>query len=97
MDSLAKLIRLISNTYGKVVDFWRDLWDIGFMENQFSSQMIRKFFTDDEWEAIYNAMADYQDHGIIETDLAYSVQEKITVLFDMDDSETVPDESTGWN
>ena len=97
MDSLAKLIRLISNTYGKVVDFWRDLWDIGYMEKQFSSQMIRKFFTNDEWEAIYNAMADYQDHGIIETDLAYSVQEKITVLFDMDDSETVPDESTGWN
>ena len=82
MDSLAKLIRLISNTYGKVVDFWRDLWDIGYMENQFTSQMIRDFFTDDEWEAIYNAMADYQDHGIIETDLAYSVQEKITVLFD---------------
>ena len=81
MDSLAKLIRLISNTYGKCVDFWRDLWDIGYMEKQFSSQMIRKFFTDDEWEAIYNAMADYQDHGIIETDLAYSVQEKITVLF----------------
>ena len=97
MDSLAKLIRLISNTYGKVVDFWRDLWDIGYMEKQFSSQMIRKFFTEDEWEAIYNAMADYQDHGIIETDLAYSVQEKITVLFDMDDSETVPDELTGWN
>jgi hypothetical protein len=97
MDSLAKLIRLISNTYGKVVDFWRDLWDIGYMENQFTSQMIQKFFTEDEWDAIYNAMADYQDHGESETELSYSVQEKITELFDMDDSETVPDESTGWN
>ena len=97
MDSLAKLIRLISNTYGKVVDFWRDLWDIGFMEKQFSSQMIQKFFTEDEWDAIYCAMADYQDYGESETELAYSVQEKITELFDMDDSGTVPDESTGWN
>ena len=80
-----------------MVDFWRDLWDIGYMEKQFSSQMIQKFFTEDEWDAIYNAMADYQDHGESETELSYSVQEKITELFDMDDSGTVPDESTGWN
>ena len=26
------------------------------MEKQFSSQMIRDFFTEDEWDAIYNAM-----------------------------------------
>ena len=51
------------------------------MEKQFSSQMIRKFFTEDEWDAIYNAMADYQDHGESETELSYSVQEKITELF----------------
>jgi hypothetical protein len=38
-------------------------------------------FTDDEWNAIYNAMADYQDHGEEETDLAYSIQSKITELF----------------
>ena len=81
MDSLAKLIRLISNTYRKVVDFWRDLWDIGYMEKQFSSQMIRDFFTEDEWDAIYNAMADYQDHGESETELAYEIQTKITALF----------------
>ena len=81
MDSLAKLIRLISNTYRKVVDFWRDLWDIGYMEKQFSSQMVRDFFTEDEWDAIYNAMADYQDHGESETELAYDIQTKITALF----------------
>ena len=38
-------------------------------------------FTDDEWNAIYDAMAEYQDHGEVECDLAYSVQEKITALF----------------
>ncbi len=81
MDSLAKLIRLISNTYEKVVDFWRDLWDIGYMEKQITSQMIRDFFTEDEWDAIYNAMADYQDHGENETELAYDIQTKITALF----------------
>ena len=42
---------------------------------------IQDFFTEDEWDAIYNAMADYQDHGEDETDLAYSIQTKITALF----------------
>tara|TARA_B100002019_G_C21061313_1_gene494242 strand:- start:337 stop:507 length:171 start_codon:yes stop_codon:yes gene_type:complete len=41
-------------------------------------------FTDDEWNAIYDAMAEYQDHGEVECDLAYSVQEKITALFNND-------------
>ena len=42
---------------------------------------IQDFFTEDEWNAIYDAMADYQDHGEDETELAHSVQEKITELF----------------
>ena len=42
---------------------------------------IQDFFTEDEWDAIYNAMADYQDHGEDETDLAYAIQSKITALF----------------
>ena len=42
---------------------------------------IKEIFTEDEWDAIYNAMADYQDHGENETELAYSVQAKITELF----------------
>ena len=81
MDSLAKLIRLISNTYRKVVDFWRDLWDIGYMEKQIDLQMVRDFFTEEEWDAIYYAMADYQDHGESETELSYSIQQKMTALF----------------
>lgn len=43
--------------------------------------LLRELFTEDEWNAIYNAMADYQDHGEEETDLSYSVQSKITELF----------------
>ena len=42
---------------------------------------VKEFFTEDEWNAIYDAMADYQDHGETETDLAHSVQAKITELF----------------
>jgi len=42
---------------------------------------LKDIFTEDEWNAIYEAMADYQDHGEEETELSYSVQSKITELF----------------
>jgi len=42
---------------------------------------VREIFTEDEWNAIYDAMADYQDHGENETELAYTIQAKITELF----------------
>jgi hypothetical protein len=42
---------------------------------------IKEVFTEAEWDAIYEAMADYQDHGEQETDLAHSVQSKISSLF----------------
>lgn len=42
---------------------------------------LKDIFTEDEWNAIYDAMADYQDHGEEETELSYSVQSKITELF----------------
>ena len=43
--------------------------------------IIKEFFTEDEWNAIYDALADYQDHGETETELSQSVQAKITELF----------------
>ena len=42
---------------------------------------IKDFFTDEEWDAIYSAMADYQDHGERETEIAYQIQAKITHLY----------------
>lgn len=42
---------------------------------------VKEIFTEDEWNAIYDAMADYQDHGENETELAYTIQAKITELF----------------
>ena len=52
-----------------------------FPNMQDMRSMMLDLFTEDEWDAIYNAMADYQDHGEEECDLAYSVQNKITALF----------------
>ena len=54
---------------------------IMFPNMQDMRSMMLDLFTEDEWDAIYNAMADYQDHGEEECDLAYSVQNKITALF----------------
>ena len=48
---------------------------------EMSKSIYQELFTEDEWDAIYSAMADYQDHGENETELAYSVQSKITELF----------------
>ena len=45
------------------------------------NQMLQIMFTEDEWDAIYNAMADYQDHGEEEADLAREIQHKITMMF----------------
>ena len=36
-------------------------------------QLIRSFFTEDEWNAIDSALADYQDYGEIEGELTSSI------------------------
>ena len=43
--------------------------------------LIRNFFTEDEWNAIDSALADYQDYGINETELMNSVGNKMYQLF----------------
>lgn len=42
---------------------------------------IKEFFTNEEWDAIYDAMSEFQDHGDCESDLTDSVQSKISKLF----------------
>jgi hypothetical protein len=42
---------------------------------------IKEFFTNEEWDAIYEAMSEFQDHGDCESDLTDSVQSKISKLF----------------
>ena len=50
------------------------------------NQMLQIMFTEDEWDAIYNAMADYQDYGESEAEIAHEIQRshvphKITLMF----------------
>ena len=44
-------------------------------------QTIKGFFTEDEWDAIDSALADYQDYGDKESDLMNSVGNKMYPLF----------------
>ena len=44
-------------------------------------QTVRDFFTEDEWDAIDSALADYQDYGEHETDLMNSIADKMQMLF----------------
>lgn len=43
---------------------------------------FKSYFTEDEWDAIYNALAEYQDHGDDEAELADSAMSKIADLFE---------------
>ena len=47
-------------------------------------ETIKSFFTDDEWDAIYSAMGDFQDYGDNETDVANSIESKLYQLFKND-------------
>ena len=38
---------------------------------------VQNFFTEDEWNAIDSALADYQDYGQKETDLMNSIGDKM--------------------
>ena len=44
-------------------------------------QTIKSFFTDDEWNAIDSALADYQDYGEIEAELMSSIGDKMYQMF----------------
>jgi len=43
--------------------------------------VVRNFFTDDEWNAIESAMNDYADYGDKESDLSSNIQSKLYQLF----------------
>ena len=43
---------------------------------------IKGMFTEDEWDAIYSAMGDFQDYGDEQTDLARSITSRIAELFE---------------
>ena len=44
-------------------------------------QLIKSFFTDDEWNAIDSALADYQDYGENESELMSSIGDKMFQMY----------------
>jgi hypothetical protein len=43
---------------------------------------IKQYFSDEEWDAIASALADYQDYGDEEAKIAEAIDKKIDRLFD---------------
>ncbi len=43
--------------------------------------LIKSFFTDDEWNAIDSALADYQDYGDKEAELMSSIGSKVYEMY----------------
>ena len=44
-------------------------------------ETIKSFFTEDEWNAIDSALADYQDYGETEAELMSSIGDKMYQMF----------------
>mgnify|MGYP000918422895 CR=1 FL=1 len=42
---------------------------------------IRDYFTEEEWDAIFDAICEYQDHGEDESERSHQIQLKISKLF----------------
>ena len=59
--------------------------------------LIRNFFTEDEWNAIDSALADYQDYGEKETELMNSVGTKMYELFNPKYQDEVRHPDSGAN
>ena len=58
---------------------------------------VRNFFTEDEWNAIDSALADYQDYGEKETELMNSVGDKMYKLFNPKYQDEVRHPDSGAN
>ena len=65
---------------------------IGHMEN---NHAILNYFTDDEWDALFEAICEYQDHGPEESDMSAQIQSKISKLFNWNSWATILT-STTW-
>ena len=59
--------------------------------------LVRQFFTEDEWNAIDSALADYQDYGEKETELMNSVGDKMYKLFNPKYQDEVRHPDSGAN
>ena len=42
---------------------------------------VKAYFTDDQWDAIDRAMADFQDYGEEEAEMSDEIRHKISLLY----------------
>ena len=51
------------------------------MNTQKQLEIVKEFFTDEQWSAIEEAMGDYQDYGDEQAEMASQIEYKIYKLF----------------
>ena len=51
------------------------------MNTQKQLEIVKEFFTDEQWNAIEEAMGDYQDYGDEQAEIASQIEAKIYKLF----------------
>ena len=51
------------------------------MNTQKQLEIVKEFFTDEQWNAIEEAMGDYQDNGDEQAEIASQIEAKIYKLF----------------
>jgi len=51
------------------------------MNTQKQLEIVKEFFTDEQWNAIEEAMGDYQDYGDEQAEMASQIEYKIYKLF----------------
>ena len=51
------------------------------MNTQKQLEIVKEFFTDEQWNAIEEAMGDYQDYGDEQAEIASQIEYKIYKLF----------------
>ena len=54
---------------------------IGYCSLMDKTNAIRDYFTETEWDALFDAICEYQDHGEDESEMSAQIQSKITKLF----------------
>jgi len=71
---------------------WNDFWhgpDINsdtqtnMTDQQMSATIYKQLFTDSEWDAISSAMKDYADYGDDESNIADSIDAKISAIYNL--------------
>ena len=51
------------------------------MNTQKQLEIVKEFFTDEQWLAIEHALGDYQDYGDEQAEIASQIEAKIYKLF----------------